>query len=147
MPCSLAILMEMGLNSVRNLEQQRDSNPQAPMPPIIFATSRGPIWRISTCDGWYCFCISWRRDLRSALSSVSVLNMKVRRVPSKEYSAATTLTPRSFNSAARSRQAIIASTSFCAQLRRRMRSRGVAIRSMGFQPSGGGVASFTICTT
>jgi len=30
MPCSLAILIEMGLNSVRNLEQQRISRPQAP---------------------------------------------------------------------------------------------------------------------
>ena len=49
MPCSFAILMEMGEKSVKNLEQQRVSMPQAPIPPMIFATSRGPIYRISMC--------------------------------------------------------------------------------------------------
>src|SRR3972149_139567 len=42
MPCSLAILIEIGLNSVRNVEQHRLSNPHAPGPPNSLATSRGP---------------------------------------------------------------------------------------------------------
>ena len=47
-PCSFAIRIEIGLNSVRNIEQHLFSNPHAPIPPIIFATSRGPICRRST---------------------------------------------------------------------------------------------------
>ena len=82
MPCSFAILIEMGLKSVRNLEQQRVSSPQAPMPPSSFATSRGPIWRSSVCVLGYRSCMSFFRDLRSALSSVSVLKRKASRVPS-----------------------------------------------------------------
>ena len=44
--CSLAILMDTGVKSPRNVRQQM-GRPQGPMPPSIFASSRTPIWRSS----------------------------------------------------------------------------------------------------
>ena len=82
--CSLAILIETGLNSVRKREQQRTS-PHAPKPPSIFATSRGPINFIST-RARNDLLISCRKSLVSIFSSESELYKKVSRVPSKLYS-------------------------------------------------------------
>ncbi len=42
-----AMRIEIEENSVRNFEQQRFSSPQAPMPRISLAVSRGPICRSS----------------------------------------------------------------------------------------------------
>ena len=44
--CSLAILMETGANSVRNVWQQ-SGRPQTPMPPSSLVSSRTPICRSS----------------------------------------------------------------------------------------------------
>src|SRR5258706_7089009 len=91
MPCSFAILMEIGEKSVRNWEQQRVSIPHAPIPPRSFATSRGPICRISTCVFGYRLSISFLSDLRSTFSSLSVLKRKARRGTSQLYSDVTIL--------------------------------------------------------
>jgi hypothetical protein len=140
MPCSFAMRIEIELNSVKNEQQQRFSNPHAPIPQVNLATSRGPIWRISTCDGANCFCISWRSDFNSYFSSVSLLKRIVRREPSKLYSAPIILIPCSLSSVDFALVAATTSASRCCHIWRSSRSRGVARRSIGFQPSGGGWA-------
>ena len=60
-PCSLAILIEIGMNSVMNSVQQRTSRPQAPIPPMILAESRGPIRRSSRLASGFSFLSFFNR--------------------------------------------------------------------------------------